>query len=183
MSDVVFVTGNEEKARNFARHIGMDIDHQPAELDEIQTLDAAELVGHKVRQAFAQLGRPVLVEDVTFTFETWGDLPGPFVKFFVSADDGVEKMCRMLDPFPSRRAVARCTFGYFDGAQTRFFDGELAGDIAQHPRGDGGFGFDRIFQPDGFDGRTAAELDDQEYEAYYTAIKPFAAVRSFLEEA
>ena len=182
MKDVVFVTGNPEKAANFARHIGIDIAHQPAELDEIQTLNAAELVGHKVRQAYEQLGRPVLVEDVTFVFEAWGELPGPFVKFFVVADDGVERMCRMLDGFDSRRAVAMCTFGYYDGHELRLFSGEIGGEIVDVPRGTGGYGFDKIFAPDGFDGKTAAELDEAGYDQYYTTIKPFTKVREFLLE-
>jgi non-canonical purine NTP pyrophosphatase (RdgB/HAM1 family) len=186
MNDVVYVTGNEEKARNFALHIGMDIAHEPADLDEIQTLDATELVEHKARQAYEQLKRPVLVEDVTFSFTVLGGLPGPFVKFFVNAgtdlNSGVERMCRMLDGFDDRSAVAACTFGYYDGTAMRFFEGNLRGHVADHPRGDGGFGFDRIFIPDGFENKTAAELDQPDYERYYATIKPFSALRKFLSE-
>ena len=105
--DVVFVTGNVEKAARFSRHMKMDIDHEPADLDEIQTLNPVELVNHKARQAYEQIGRPVLVEDVTFVYEALGELPGPFVKFFVDADEGPEKMCRMLDGFENRRAEGR----------------------------------------------------------------------------
>lgn len=181
MKDIVFVTGNPEKAANFAKHMGMEIAHQPAELDEIQTLDADELAGHKARQAYEQIGKPVLVEDVSFVYEALGELPGPFVKYFVIADDGVEKMCRVLDGFASRRAEARCVYAYFDGARLETFHGRIAGDVAAHPRGSGGYGFDRVFQPDGFDGRTAAELDEAEYDMYYTTIKPFAMVRDFLK--
>ena len=186
MNGVVYVTGNPEKAENFARHIGMHVAHQPVELDEIQTLDAAELVEHKARQAYEQLQRPVLVEDVTFSFDVLGGLPGPFVKFFVNAgtdlESGVGRMCRMLDGFDDRRALATCMFGYYDGYAPRFFEGRLKGVVAEHPRGDGGFGFDRIFIPDGFDGKTAAELDDADYERYYATIKPFEAIREFLSE-
>jgi inosine triphosphate pyrophosphatase len=181
MTDVVFVTGNPDKAARFAMHMGMDIGHEPAELDEIQTLNPAELVGHKARQAYEQIGKPVLVEDVTFVYEAWGELPGPFVKFFVDADDGVKKMCRMLDGFDNRRAEGRCTFGYFDGRELKIFSGVVQGSIATHPRGDAGYGFDRVFEPDGYDGKTAAELDAEEYDRYYTAIKPFDEVRQFLQ--
>lgn len=181
MKDVVFVTGNADKAARFAQHMGMDIAHAPAELDEIQTLDPTELVGHKARQAYEQIGKPVLVEDVTFTYEAWGELPGSFVKFFVEADDGAEKMCRMLDGFENRRAEGRCTFGYFDGDELSIFSGTVQGVVAEHPRGTGGYGFDRIFEIDGSNGRTAAELNETEYDTYYTTIKPFAQVRAFLE--
>lgn len=180
MIDVVFVTGNPEKAANFSRHMGADIVHQPADLDEIQTINAAELVSYKVRQAYEQIGKPVLVEDVSFIFDAWGELPGPFIKFFVEAEDGPAKMCRMLDGFDNRMATAMCTYAYFDGQELRLFNGELHGEVAHEPRGTGGYGFDRIFIPNGFDGKTAAELDETGYDTYYSTIKPFAAVREYL---
>lgn len=182
MTNVTFITGNPEKAANFARHIGMDIAHHSADLDEIQTIDHQELVEHKVRQAYQQLQRPVLVEDVFFTYEVLGTLPGPFVKFFVTANEGLEKMCRMLDGFTNRHATASCMFGYFDGTTLKLFEGRLGGEVVKHPRGSGGYGFDRLFAPDGFGGKTAAELSQNDYDRYYSHIKPFAEVREYLEK-
>lgn len=181
MKDIVFVTGNPEKAANFAKHIGMEIVHQPVELDEIQTLDADELVEHKARQAYEKIGHPVLVEDVSFVYEALGELPGPFVKFFIIADDSTEMLCRILDGFTNRRAEARCVYAYFDGSILKIFHGMLAGNVASHPQGKGGYGFDQVFCPDGFGGHTAAELDEAEYDRYYSTIKPFADVRAFLK--
>lgn len=89
-------------------------------------------------------------------------------------------MARMLDGFENRRATASCMIGYFDGEKVSLFEGNLGGTIAQSPRGSGGYGFDRIFEPGGFDGKTAAELDEAGYDKYYTAIKPFAKLREFL---
>jgi len=178
--NVTFVTGNPEKAANFSRHMGADIPHHGADLDEIQTTDHRELVEHKVRQAYEQLQRPVLVEDVFFTYEAWGSLPGPFVKFFITEENGAENMCRMLDGFDTRRAAASCMFGYFDGQDLEFFQSTLRGQVADRPRGTGGYGFDRIFEPDGFGGKTAAELDEHDYDAYYASVKPFAKVKDFL---
>lgn len=181
MKNVVFVTGNPEKAANFSKHMGADIPHAPADLDEIQTLDAKKLVEHKIKQAFNQVGKPVLVEDVTFVYEALGELPGPFIKYFVTTENYDEKMCRMADGFMNRRAKAVCTYGFYDGSNLKFFEGEIGGVITQTPRGDNGYGFDRVFEPDGFGGRTAAELDDDEYDQYYSTIKPFHKLKLFLE--
>jgi len=41
------------------------------------------------------------------------------------------------------------------------FDGEVRGEIAEAPRGDGGFGYDPVFVIAG-DGRTMAELSTEE---------------------
>lgn len=177
----VFVTGNPEKAHNFSKHMGMKIAHQSIELDEIQTLDTHELVEHKVRQAYAKLQVPVLVEDVTFVCMAWDGLPGPFIKYYVQAKNGMENMCRMLDGFEDRSAIASCTYGYFDGKEVIFFEGSLKGKIANSPRGSNGYGFDRVFEPDGFNNRTAAELNDEEYDKYYSTIKPFAKIKEFLD--
>lgn len=61
-----------------------------------------------------------------------------------------------------------------------FFDSELPGTIADCPRGDNGFGFDRIFLNDGYD-VTRAEMSQQENERTYAEMmKPFAKVRAFV---
>lgn len=179
---VTFITGNQNKADYLARLLGHDIAHQKVALDELQSTDLHTIVDHKVRQAYAAVGQPVLVEDVSLEFTALGALPGPFIKFFVENDDGLERLCRMLDGFTDRRAVARCTFGYFDGQTVSFFDGQLEGEIADLPRGEGGYGWDKIFCPTGYNGKTRAELSPEDDEATYQIIKPFAVLREFLQQ-
>ena len=62
----------------------------------------------------------------------------------------------------------------------KLFRAELGGVIAKHPAGNGGFGWDKIFCPDGYGGKTRAELYTDEYVATYPTIKPIDAVRQFL---
>lgn len=178
----VFITGNQNKADYLARTLGIELEHQKVELDEIQSTDLREIVEHKVKQAFAQIGKPVLVEDVSLRFESLGGLPGPFVKFFVDAPDGLEKMCRMLDAFEDRSARAECVFGFYDGTSLQFFEGGLNGKIAKNPRGENGFGWDKIFEPEGYEGETRAELTPEGDAVTYATIKPFAALREFLNK-
>lgn len=180
IGNVRFVTGNPEKAEHFARHIGLDISHAPADLEEIQSLNSLEIIEHKARQAYQQIQKPVLVEDVEFAFHALGGLPGPFIKFFVQAEDGAENLCRILDGFSDRGATASCTYAYFDGQKLTTFVGKIDGVVAEHPRGTQGYGYDIVFEPIGFDGKTAGELSRSEYDQYYTVIKPFADVRAFL---
>lgn len=40
----------------------------------------------------------------------------------------------------SRKATARCVFGYFDGQDLELFEGSLDGEIAKVPSGENGFG-------------------------------------------
>ena len=180
MKTITFITGNQHKADYLSRMLGLPLKHRAVDLTEIQSTSLEEIVEHKVRQAYAVAKRPVLVEDVALEFTALGGLPGPFIKFFVEAPNGLENLCRMLDGFDDRSAVAACVFGYYDGEQIKLFRTELGGVIAKHPVGNGGFGWDKIFCPDDYGGRTRAELYTDEYVATYPTIKPIDAVRQFL---
>lgn len=180
MTDVTFVTGNQHKADYLAKLLDIPLQHTKVDLDEIQSTDLNEIVTHKVKQAYGVIGAPVLVEDVGLSFDALGGLPGPFIKFFIEADNGLENLCRMLDGFDDRGAVAECVFGYFDGVRIELMRGSLKGQIADHPRGEGGFGWDRIFCPEGYDGQTRSELILEQDEATYQTIKPISQLRKFL---
>lgn len=176
----IFITGNQNKADYLSRQLGVAIEHQKVELIELQSTDLHTIVEHKLRQAYAVVGRPVLVEDVGLSFTALGDLPGPYIKWFVEHAGG-EACCRMLDGFSDRGAIIRCTFGYFDGEQIEFFDSESRGTISDHPRGENGFGFDTFFINEGYT-ITRAEMSQEENErTYATTMKPFAKVKIFME--
>lgn len=177
--NVTFITGNQNKADYFERLMGISVPHQKVDLDELQSLDLHEIVGHKARQAYEVVGGPVIVEDVSLEFTALGSLPGPFIKFFIEKS-GPESCCRMLDGFVDRSAIIRCTFGYYDGSEMVFFDSSMKGLISKYPRGENGYGFDKIFICDGYD-ITRAEMTPEENEQTYQALmKPFAEVRQFL---
>ncbi len=175
----VFITGNQNKADYLSRQMGMQIDHVKIDLDELQSTDLHVIVKHKLEQAYQAVGRPVLVEDVSLSFNALGDLPGPYIKWFVD-HAGAEACCKMLDGFSDRGAVIRCTFVYYDGEHMEFFDSELLGTVSEAPRGKNGFGFDTFFINDGYD-ITRAEMSQEDNERTYAErMKPFAKVRDFL---
>ena len=175
----IFITGNQDKADYLSRQLGIHLERRKIDLDEIQEIDPEKLLDHKLRQAFGIVGAPVLVEDVSLVFTALNGLPGPYIKWFVDYA-GLEACCRMLDAFDSRAAVAICTYGYYDGETMQFFQSQAPGTIADHPRGDDGFGWDKIFINEGYD-ITRAEMDQETNEQTYRAImKPFEQVASFL---
>ena len=181
MNNVTFITGNQNKADYLAKMLGVELKHKKLELDEIQSTDLNEIVEHKVRQAFELVKGPVLVEDVSLKFNALNGLPGPFIKFFTEQPNGLKNMCRMLDGFNDRGARAECVFGYYDGERFELFRGGLDGNIAHEPQGTNGWGWDAIFCPDGYGGKTRAELSEADDEATYILIKPFAVLREFLQ--
>ncbi len=176
----LFITGNQSKTDYLSRQLGVQIPHRALELDELQSTDLHVIVEHKLRQAYQICKAPVLVEDVSLVFCALGELPGPYIKWFVEIA-GDEACCRMLDGFEDRSAIIRCTYGYFDGEDMRFFDSELPGSIATEPRGENGFGFDRFFINEGYD-ITRAEMPQEENERTYAEnMKPFKQVREFIQ--
>lgn len=177
MAAITFITGNQNKADYLAKYLGLPVKHRKIDLDEIQSLDLKEVVEHKVRQAYNKVKSPVIVEDVALEFSALGRFPGTFIRFLVD-EVPFETICRMLDGL-SRNAVARCVFGYCDGSEVRLFEGSLGGVIADHPSGDNGFGWDRLFIPEGYT-TTRAGLSEEDDRKTYTTIKPFAELKSYL---
>jgi non-canonical purine NTP pyrophosphatase (RdgB/HAM1 family) len=176
----IFISGNQNKIDYLSKTLGITLDHQKIDLDEIQSAGPKVVIEHKVRQAYGIIQKPVLVEDTSLSFNALDSLPGPFVKFFVDANNGLENMCRMLDGFDDRTAYGSVIYGYFDGKDLRFFEGRLDGTIAQHPRGDGGYGWDRIFIPEGYNGLTRAELSTKDDVETYNKLRDTKGLHDFL---
>ncbi len=155
---IVFITGNMNKVHWTEKYIHVPMAHKKLDLTEIQSLDVKKVVEHKVKEAYKILGQPVMVEDTSLTFHALGKLPGPFIKYFLE-EIGNEGMCRMLKT--NRSATAIVLFGIYDGKGLHFCEGRLEGTIADKPRGEGGFGWDVIFIPQGYT-KTYAEMSEKE---------------------
>jgi inosine triphosphate pyrophosphatase len=176
---ITFITGNEHKAKYLAEWLDMPVAHQKLDLDELQTLDLHKLVDHKVKQAYGMLKTPVLIEDAQLVFSALGNLPGPFIKFFVE-EMGVQNMAKMLDSFADRSAHGRICYALYDGQHIRYFEGEMYGTIAPVPRGEGGFGFDRIFINDGYT-QTRGEMSEQDYAATSYRKRALDKLKQYLQ--
>jgi inosine triphosphate pyrophosphatase len=175
--DITFITGNQNKADYLAKYLGLPVKHIKLDLDEIQSLDLKEIVEHKVRQAYELIKSPVIVEDVSLEFVALGGLPGPFIRFFVDRTP-FENICAMVNG-KTRRAKALCVFGYYDGEVLKLFEGGLGGTVAEVPAGDKGYGWDKIFIPEGYD-VTRAELNEEDDQKTYMQIKPFQQLKEFI---
>jgi non-canonical purine NTP pyrophosphatase (RdgB/HAM1 family) len=177
----VFITGNQNKVDYLSKTVGVELSHQKIDLDEIQSPDPIAVAEHKVRQAYDIVGMPVLVEDTSLSFNALGGLPGTFVKFFVESENGLENMCRMLDGLQDRSAYASAVYAYYDGTDLKTFSGRLNGIIASSPRGSGGYGWDQIFEPEGYSGLTRAELSPEQDRESYDKIRDTNSLRLFLQ--
>jgi len=175
--ELIFITGNQNKADNATKLLGIPVSHHKLDLDEIQSLDLQEVVEHKLKQAYSIIKKPVIIEDVSLEFAELKRLPGTFIKFFVS-ELGIDGLCSLIGK--NRKATAKCIIGYTDGKTTKFFEGKVDGEIVPSPRGSGGFGWDKVFMPNGFGGKTNAELNEKDYSQYYKQIRKFDLLKEFI---
>jgi len=159
----VLVTSSGAKVREATQIFGSEIERVELDLPEIQAANVEDVAREKAREAFRRLERACVVEDSALGFAAWGGMPGPYVKWFEKTA-GLEALCRSLDGFSNRRAIASCVLAFRSETQQLTAVGRFEGSIAQKPRGNGGFGWDSIFIPEGSD-RTFAEMSAPEKNA------------------
>lgn len=166
---VAFVTGNPDKLAE-ARRIwgaasGVAFEGVALDLPEIQSLDLSEVLRAKGAEAWRRLGRPLVVEETGFEIDAFGGFPGPLVKWMLEAM-GPEGMAGAALATAERDgtaagAVARCQVLYRDGEREVVGEGVARGTLVLPPRGEGGFGWDPVFLPEG-ESRTYGELPGEE---------------------
>ena len=127
-------------------------------LPELQAPSLRRVVRSKLAAARAGDGY-VLVEDSGLFIPSLKGFPGVFSSFAYRTV-GLPGLLRLIDGRP-RQAVFRTVAGLGRGSHGWLFTGECPGRIAGQPRGSGGFGFDPIFVPEGFE-RTFGEMTSQE---------------------
>jgi non-canonical purine NTP pyrophosphatase (RdgB/HAM1 family) len=181
--DFIFISGNQHKADYLAKWLGAKVEHRKLDLDEIQSLDPRAVAEHKVRQAYAQVQRPVLVDDVSLTFTAMGHLPGTLIKWFLEELEP-EGLCKMVDGLPTRAAVASMMYALYDGKELHTFSATISGKIAPTPRSAADFtwkgSWNTIFIPDGST-KTYAEMTDDELKPFSHRAQAVAKLREYLQ--
>lgn len=149
-----FVSSNENKFREIRGALEtcpVVVERVALDLPEIQSLDPAEVAAYKARRAWEHLGSGwVLVEDTGLAIRAWAGFPGALIKWAL-ATLGEAGLCRQLHDWPDRHATATVVLCLFDGQHMHTFSGQTEGTITHTPRGEFGFGWDSIFQPDGYE--------------------------------
>lgn len=161
--NLTLVTGNKGKLMEWQRLVPVSIQLEAidVDLDEIQSLRLEEILLDKVKRAYNQVRRPVIVEDLAIGIHSMNGLPGPFIKFFVK-QLGNDCLIRLAGR-EGEPATVTCGVVYYDGNEVIYAKGEVSG-VCVSPRGDNGFGFDFGFIPDGAD-KTYAEMSPDEKDA------------------
>lgn len=116
----------------------------------------------KAETIFNACGMPALADDSGLEVDALAGRPGVRSARYAGDDqDDRRNLQQVLDELEGRtdrRARFRAVLAFCAATgHTAFFQGAVDGQIADHARGTGGFGYDPVFVPEGFD-RTFGEL-------------------------
>ena len=132
-------------------------------VQEIQSLSVEEVAASKALAAFAQTGRPVVVDDTGMSIEALNGLPGALVSWFLDAL-GPAGILGFVREAADRRASVSTCIGYADASGAKTFVGTIHGSLSTELRGSNGFGYDPIFIPEG-EAQTYAEMTAEKRNA------------------
>lgn len=181
---VVVATGNAGKVREIAAALsplGWSLEGLGGRpLPEETGATYEENAALKACAAALATGLPALADDSGLEVEALGVQPGVYSARFGGRRSDLERNLYLLEQLrraPSRRAkfVSVVVLAYPDG-HVEHYRGELPGTLLEGPRGEGGFGYDPLFVPDG-DTRTLAEMTLEEKQAVSHRGRALAALR------
>ena len=187
-----YVTTNEGKVCEAVDYLGDDAVRQfDYDYTEVQSDSLGAIAARGAREAYREVGDPTIVDDAGLFVRALGGFPGPYSSY-VEDTVGVERTWRLASAEDDREASFRCVIAYCDGEEfdaspdpvdredrvaaaaagpdgegsddllpVKLFEGRVRGTLVE-PRGDGGFGFDPIFEREG---RTFAEMSAAEKNA------------------
>ena len=177
MKPITLVTSNPGKLREAQQILGnQNIVNQKIDLPELQFDTSEQVAYYKAKEAAKIVGGPVLIDDTALHFHAIGGLPGAYIRSFIEKLTPAN-LAKLLVGFEDKSAHVTCSLGYCPGpdSEPSVFTGRCDGTIVE-PRGTGGFGFDPIFQPDGYD-KTYAELSAEEKNKISHRYKAFQMLR------
>ncbi|HEX2014605.1 MAG TPA: RdgB/HAM1 family non-canonical purine NTP pyrophosphatase [Nitrososphaera sp.] len=173
---MTFASANPNKfreVRSILSSLGISVEFAQQSLVEIQSDSPEEIVKEKARNAYAQLRRPVIVEDDGLFIDSLNGFPGQYSSFTFKTI-GNSGILRLLAGSADRSASFRSLIALSDGENISIFEGDVHGSISETIT-DGGWGYDPIFIPTGAR-QTFGQLGEQKnkYSHRRMALEKFA---------
>ena len=188
---ILFATANRGKLREAAEVLGPGFEIvSPLDLGITEdipetgsTLQENSL--QKAQYIFDRTGLSCFADDTGLEVDALGGAPGIYSARYAGpghdSEANMKKLLAELTTLDDRRARFRTvvTLILADG-QPRFFEGVCEGSIAREKSGCGGFGYDPVFLPDAYPGRTLAEVSEEEKNAVSHRGKAIRAMAEWL---
>lgn len=154
-----FITGNKNKFAEVSA-ILPNVEQIDIDLPEIQEINAKEIIKAKLLEALNHKQAEFIVEDTSLYFDCLNGLPGPLIKWFMETI-GNNGLFNIAEKLGNKKVEAKTIIGYAKNPdEIYYFEGSIMGTIVS-AEGKSGFGWDPIFQPEGFS-KSFAELTQEE---------------------
>ncbi|MBB5021852.1 RdgB/HAM1 family non-canonical purine NTP pyrophosphatase [Desulfurispira natronophila] len=138
----------------------------------------------KARSAHKASGLAAIADDSGLCVDALSGAPGVhsarFAGIGASDEDNNHKLLQQLAGNQNRRGRFACAIAYVDSTTEHWVEGFCEGRILEHPRGDGGFGYDPLFLPDGYQ-QTFGELPFDVKNGLSHRYQASAALRDWLQ--
>lgn len=170
--ELLFCSSNEKKKTEIQHKVGTD--YTIINLNDLgHTEDIPEtadtFAGNALLKAefgFQKYGKPCFSDDSGLEVEALNNAPGVYSARYAgeprSDERNMDKLLQALEGVENRNACFKTVIAYIDNSgKEHYFEGKIEGKITREKRGDGGFGYDPIFIPDGYN-KTFAELTLEE---------------------
>lgn len=165
---LVFATNNAHKLKEIRAILGNSIEilsladiHCHADIPE--TADTLEgNARQKSRYVYEHYGLDCFADDTGLEVESLGGAPGVYSARYADGQGhdsqaNMNELLKEMEEKNNRKAQFRTIISLIEKGEERQFEGIVKGQITKEKRGESGFGYDPIFQPDGYD-TTFAEL-------------------------
>ena len=165
---LVFATNNAHKLEEIRAILGNSIEilsladiHCHADIPE--TADTLEgNARQKSRYVYEHYGLDCFADDTGLEVESLGGAPGVYSARYANGQGhesqaNMNKLLKEMEEKNDRKAQFRTIISLIEKGEERQFEGIVKGQITREKRGESGFGYDPIFQPDGYE-TTFAEL-------------------------
>lgn len=165
---LVFATNNAHKLEEIRAILGNSIEilsladiHCHADIPE--TADTLEgNARQKSRYVYEHYGLDCFADDTGLEVESLGGVPGVYSARYADGQGhdsqaNMNKLLKEMEEKNDRKAQFRTIISLIEKGEERQFEGIVKGQITREKRGESGFGYDPIFQPDGYE-TTFAEL-------------------------
>jgi XTP/dITP diphosphohydrolase len=138
----------------------------------------------KARYLAEKTGKAVIADDSGLEVDALNGAPGVYSARYAegprSDEANMVKLLKALANTSNRAAQFRTVISLVIGERIYAFEGIVRGNLLEAKRGAGGFGYDPLFVPEGFD-RTFAEMKPEEKNALSHRGRAVAQLKAFIE--
>ena len=152
---LVFATNNRHKLEEISRFLKGQ--HEIISLSEIGCHedipeDHDTLEGNALQKA--QYIKEHFADDTGLEIKALNNRPGVYSARYAgpakNSQDNMQKVLAEMQGITNRDACFRTVIALIFNSKEYLFEGRVDGHILEEPQGEGGFGYDPIFQPNGF---------------------------------